>query len=230
MEVANYEKAKETARRAGQAVLDEEPANMSRAAYESTQPDDEEEDEPVELTVTSPDKEADANDGAEDELPDAPSPEPQGAKSDQKRPRTREQARELAAQEAQEALELKEVNDKIAEAALQMRDLFSRDRSALPTPLVISPASTQHPANEATETTRQTRKRKRNSEREADLPAQLAAQLTSPKQRSKKKQKVAPNLNLVKTSPTSGRICSTRHRNNNNIHPTRPRRGIIPRY
>jgi hypothetical protein len=199
--VANYEKAKETARRAGQSVLDEEPANMSRAAYESTQPDEEEEEVPVELTVTSPDKE-DANDGAEDELPDAPSPEPQGAKSDQKRPRTREQARELAAQEAQEALELKEVNDKIAEAALQMRDLFSRDRSALPTPLVISPASTQHPANEAPETTRQTRKRKRNSEREADLPAQLAFQLTSPKQRSKKKQKVAPNLSLVKTSPT----------------------------
>jgi hypothetical protein len=202
--MTNYEKADGMARRAGKAVLDEEPANMSRAAQEA-QPDGEDAEDalqlPIELTVTSSNKmdTDDAHGGAESELPDAPELPPD-ARSGQKRPRTREQARELA---AQEALKLEEVNDKIAEAALQMRDLFSRDRSALPTPLVISPASTQHPVTEPPETARETRKRKRNSERDADLPAQLTAQLTSPK-RTKKKQKVAPSLTLVDKSSTPG--------------------------
>ena len=169
---------------------------MSRAAQEP-QPDE----LPIELTITSSNKmeTGDAQGGADAGLPDAPEVPPD-SRSGQKRPRTREQARELA---AQEALKLEEVNDKIAEAALQMRDLFSRDRSALPTPQVISPASTQSPMTEAPETARETRKRKRNSERDADLPAQLAAQLTSPK-RSKKKQKLAPTLNLANSSPTPG--------------------------
>jgi hypothetical protein len=194
--INNYKKAEDTARKAGRAVLNEEPANMARDA----QDDEDELQLPIELTVTSPNQmETDyAGGGAQEELPDAPEL-PSGAKTDPKRPRTREQARELA---AQEALKLEEVNDKIAEAALQMRDLFSRDRSALTTPLVISPASTQHPAVEP-ETARETRKRKRNSERDVDLPAQLAAQLTSPK-RSKKKQKVSLSLSLRSKSPTPG--------------------------
>jgi hypothetical protein len=199
--MANYKRADEIARRAGKAVLNEEPANMSRAAQESQPRGEDDMQLPMELTVTSSHKvdTDDAHGAAEDELPDAPELPPD-ARSEQKRPRTREQVRELA---AQEALKLEEVNDKIAEAALHMRDLFSRDRSALHTPLVISPASTQPPAAEAPETARETRKRKRNSERDADLPAQLTAQLTSPK-RSKKKQKVAPSLNLANKSPTPG--------------------------
>src|SRR5438270_551089 len=99
--VSNYEKAKEAARRTGQTVLNEEPANMSRAALESQANGDAQDELPMELIAASPNKmETEVAGGAEDDPPDAQSPEQ--PKSDQKRPRTREQARELAAQEALE--------------------------------------------------------------------------------------------------------------------------------